>query len=124
MSEHTVVLDEFDTPHDAHAAQARLEAHGIESTVTGVLPDTGGVNLFGVAPQGPITLAVSPADAERARQVLAGPPVPDEEVSEQELAEEAESAITGWMCPTCDTEVPPDLAFCPECDTPRPEATA
>jgi hypothetical protein len=124
MSEHTEVVAEFDTPHEAHAALARLEEHGIGGTVTGVLPETGTINLFGVSPQGPITLAVAPAQAELARQILAGPPVPGEEVTEEELTEEAEEAVSGWICPSCDTEVAQDVAVCPECATPRPEGQA
>jgi hypothetical protein len=120
----TEIIAEFASAAEANEALARLRAEGIEGMVAGDVPTA--PNFAIVDPQQfvPITVAVTPADVERARQVLAGLPAVDEEVSEEELAEDAKAAITGWICPSCDTEVPQDVAVCPECATPRPEGAA
>src|SRR5262249_19352435 len=67
----TEIIAEFASAAEANEALERLRAAGIEGTVTGDVPTA--PNFAIVDPQQfvPITVAVAPADVERAQQVLA-----------------------------------------------------
>jgi hypothetical protein len=120
MYDPTEVIAEFKTPGEAHAALARLEAEGIAGVVTGDVPNAANWSLLGQLQFAAIQLAVARADAARARDVLGL-------AAQEELAEgwesAAESAIEGWICACCDTEVPLNQDVCPECGSARQERT-
>ena len=115
MLEPTEVIAEFPTEAEAQVALARLREEGIEGAVTGNVPNAANFSLFGRMQYAPIELSVVAAAVERAKEIL------DHHAEEaiQEDFVDAESAINGWMCRNCDTEVNLEEAFCPECGSPR-----
>jgi hypothetical protein len=121
MYDPTVVIAEFNTPGEAHMALARLEAEGIAGTVSGDVPSPVNWSMLGKMQFAAIQLAVAISEVARARNILGL-------AAEEELAEgwesAAESAIDGWICVSCDTEVAADQEVCPECGAGRQELSA
>jgi hypothetical protein len=115
MAEATRVVATFQTAAEAHVAQVRLQAEGIESVVSGDVPNPAGFSLFGRLQYSAIELSVGVSDLARAQEILATPLAEDELDTSWEAA--AESAVEGWICAGCDTEVPADQQVCPECGT-------
>jgi hypothetical protein len=121
MYDPTEVIAEFNTPGEAQVALARLEAEGIAGAISGDLPNAASWSLLGQMQFAAIQLSVAQSDAARARAIL---DLADGAELEEGWEEKAETAIAGWMCPGCDTEVAPDLDACPECGTGRDERMA
>jgi hypothetical protein len=120
MYDPTEVIAEFNTPGEAQVALARLEAEGIAGTISGDLPNAASWSLLGQMQFAAIQLAVAQSDAARARAIL---DLADGAELEEGWEEIAETAIAGWMCPGCDTEVAADQDVCPECGSGRDERT-
>jgi rubrerythrin len=115
MYERTEVVAEFITEAEAQVALARLRLDGICVAITGHVPCATSFSLLGRLPFAPIQLAVAVSQADRARFILAAAGV---EVLEPEWEDLAETAVDGWICRMCDTEVPACEHACPECGTP------
>jgi Putative prokaryotic signal transducing protein len=121
MAEHTEVVATFQTGMEAQVARMALEAEGIEAVVSGDVPSAASFGLLGPLQYARIELSVGAGDVARARSALrrsAG-----EAELDADWEDSAESAVSGWLCLGCDTEVPLDLDACPECGTLRSEQT-
>jgi hypothetical protein len=118
MYELTEVIAEFNTPGEAQAALSRLEAEGVAATIAGDTPNAASWSLWGQMQFAAIQLAVARSDVKRARDILSSA---DKEELEEGWESAAESAIAGWICAGCDTEVAADQDVCPECGSGRQE---
>jgi rubrerythrin len=118
MYESTEVIAVFTTPAEAQVALTRLEAEGIAGAIAGDMPNAASWSLFGQMPFASIQLVVARQDAARARAIL---DLAGEEELDEGWESAAESAITGWICAVCDTEVADDQVVCPECGAGRQE---
>jgi rubrerythrin len=121
MSEPTEAIAEFQTVVEAQEALAWLREEGIEASIAGDVSETVNYPILGGMPLAPTRLVVAASDAERAREVLAHR---EQEQLQDNWEDAAESAINGWICPNCDTEVNPEEAFCPACGASRTDVRA
>ena len=112
MYERTEVVAEFTREAEAQVALLRLRMDRIRCTVVGQVPSVASFTLLGRMPHAAIQLVVAVSQAERARFILAAAGV---EVLEHNWEALAESAVDGWICATCDTEVPHGQPSCPAC---------
>jgi rubrerythrin len=119
MYETTEVIATYTDETEARAAETRLVAEGIEAVLTGATPDAASFSLFGRMQYAPIQLAVPRSQVKQALDIL---DYRGQEEFGEDWEELAESAIDGWICTNCDTEVEKQEPFCPECGTPRFEA--
>jgi hypothetical protein len=121
MAEYTEVIATFETGMEAQLARMILEAEGIEAVVSGDVPSAASFALLGPLQYARIELSVGASDVARAQSALR------QSASQAELdadwEDSAESAVSGWLCLGCDTEVPLDQDACPECGTLRSEQT-
>jgi hypothetical protein len=119
MAEHTTVIATYKTGMEAQVARMILEEAGIEAVVSGDVPSAASFALFGPLQYSRIELLVGISDVALAQTALW------RSKSQVELDENwvdsAESAVSGWLCLGCDTEVPLDQDACPECGTLRSE---
>ena len=117
MTEHTAVIATFDTGMEAQIARMLLESEGIEAVVSGDVPNAASFTLLGPLQYARIELSVGVSDVDAARSALS------RSASQMDLdadwEDSAESAVAGWLCLGCDTEVPLDQDACPECGTLR-----
>src|SRR5262245_29404934 len=118
MSQPTEAIAVFPTEDEAQEALAWLREEGIEGSLDRDAADTSNYPILGGPAHVPMRVLVAASDAERARAVLASR---GQDQLEPNWEEQAEAAIQGWICPNCDTEVNPDVAFCPECGASRTE---
>lgn len=116
MYDSTVVVAEYPTAAEAEIALARLRHEGIEGAVTGNASNAASYSLFEHVPFAPILLSVTSSESERARAILSQL---DQELLEEGWEETAEAAVEGWICASCDTEVPLDQTVCSDCGAPR-----
>ena len=121
MPEHTEVIATYKTGMEAQVARMILESEGIEAVVSGDVPSAASFGLLGPLQYTRIELSVGAIDVARAQSALwrsAGQAELD-----ADWEDSAESAVSGWLCLGCDTEVPLDQDACPECGTLRSEQT-
>jgi Putative prokaryotic signal transducing protein len=121
MAEYTEVIATFKTGMEAQVARMILESEGIEAVVSGDVPNAASFGLFGPLQYTRIELSVGASEVARAQSALRRSTGQAELDSDWE--DSAESAVSGWLCLGCDTEVPLDQEVCPECGTSRSEQT-
>ncbi len=116
MYELTEIIAEFASEAEAQVALVRLRMDRIPAQIIGHVPTAASFSLLGRLPFSSIQLVVPRSQSDRARFILAAAGV---EVLEQDWESLAESAIDGWICSCCDTEVDHAEDVCPACDTCR-----
>ena len=116
MSAATEVIAEYTTQLEAEEALNWLRQEGVEGSIAVDVEHAAKYPILGGGPVAPTRVLVLAADAVRARAILAKL---DQGELQENWEDAAESAIQGWMCPNCDTEVNLEEAYCPECGSPR-----
>jgi hypothetical protein len=119
MSEESqAVIATFEDQTAALAVQAVLREAGIEATLIGDVGDQAHPDwVAGHVHSTPIQLVVPADQVEAAAKALEEATAPPEEGWEKD----AEAAVDGWVCLTCDTVVPQDQPACPVCGSLRAE---
>jgi hypothetical protein len=104
------VIATYDNEAELETALALLQEAGIKVLTS---RDTASASLFGQTPYELAEIAVPESQADEALGVLAQLETPPA------WEEKPEKAITGWVCPGCDTVVTQEEPVCPECGTER-----
>lgn len=116
----TEVIREYEKLAEAMAHLAALQAEGIAAVLAGDVPN--GANFHWLAGRlnyAPIQLVVPASQRGQAERILLqlGEPLP------LGWEADAESAIEGWLCPTCDTVTAYEEIECAGCGGARPDGS-